>query len=167
MEFVERVFKELRDNEVRYVVVGGVALLLHGVVRLTLDLDLAVLLERDNLTSFLGVMEKLGMRPRVPVPPSDILDPDKVAEWKSEKNMKAFTFLNPREPGDEIDLLIEEIIPFDEIMKDAVTFSISGVPVKVVSIEHLKKMKSISGRAQDLADLESLAELEKIRDEQR
>ncbi len=40
--FYEEVFRKLSDREVKYAVAGGVALVLHGVVRLTADLDLIV-----------------------------------------------------------------------------------------------------------------------------
>jgi hypothetical protein len=165
MEAMEIVFRELHTAGVRFVVIGGVALLLHGVVRLTLDLDLVIIPTEDNLRSFLKVMKKLGMRPRVPVDPADLLNPDTVARWRQEKNMKAFTFINPKEPANDIDILIDEIIPFGEIARDAVVFDISGIPVSVISIPHLKRMKMIAGRPQDLADLASLSELEKIKDD--
>jgi hypothetical protein len=167
MESMEIVFRELHAGGVRFVVIGGVALLLHGVVRLTLDLGLVIIPAEDNLRSFLKVMQKLGMRPRVPVDPTDLLKPDIVDRWRHEKGMKAFTFINPKEPTDDIDILIDEIIPFDEIARDAVVFDISGIPVNVISIPHLKRMKMIAGRPQDLADLESLSELEKMKDDEK
>jgi hypothetical protein len=162
MEFTEKVFKFLHDRDIKFVVVGGVALVLHGVVRLTFDLDLAISLDRSNLSAFLDVMKKLGMLPRVPVDPQDLLNPEVVESWKTEKGMKVFTFIRPDHPGDDIDMFIEDIIPFDDLYKDAVEFIIGRVPVKVVSIPHLKRMKQIAGRPQDLADLDSLSELERI-----
>jgi hypothetical protein len=139
-----------------------VAIVLHGVVRLTFDLDLAISLDRSNLSAFLDIMKKMGMVPRVPVDPQDLLNPEVLETWKSGKGMKVFTFTKPNHPGDDIDIFVEDIIPFDELYKDAMEFIIGSVPVKVVSIPHLKRMKQIAGRPQDLADLDSLAELERI-----
>jgi len=158
----ERLFEKLHGRGIRFVVVGGVALVLHGVVRLTFDLDLAVGLDQKNLSEYLKLMKKLNMVARAPVDPQQLLDPGILEEWKSEKGMKVFTFYNPKAPGDEIDMFIEEIIPFEDLYRDSVEFIIGKTPVKVASIEHLKEMKRKAGRPQDLADIESLSELEKL-----
>ncbi len=62
--YYESVFKALQENNVRYAVAGGVALVLHGVVRFTADLDLIVDLEPENLSRFVHTMSGLGYRPR-------------------------------------------------------------------------------------------------------
>lgn len=46
----EEIFRALNANKVKYVVVGGIALVLHGVVRLTADLDLIVRLVRQKIS---------------------------------------------------------------------------------------------------------------------
>ena len=58
--YYQEVFSALAEKKIRYVVVGGVALVLHGVVRLTADLDLMVALDYANLGKFLAVMAELG-----------------------------------------------------------------------------------------------------------
>ena len=72
-------FCTLVDGGVDFVVAGGVAMVLHGVERMTLDLDIAVSLESANLHRFLHAMEQLALVPRAPVPASIILDPEKVS----------------------------------------------------------------------------------------
>lgn len=52
---------------VEFIVCGGVAAVLHGVERMTMDLDVSVNLTAKNLDRFVGVLQKLGLRPRVPV----------------------------------------------------------------------------------------------------
>jgi hypothetical protein len=56
----EEIFRELNRRKIDYIVVGGVAVVMHGVVRLTADLDLMVHLEEKNLTKFVKVMNELG-----------------------------------------------------------------------------------------------------------
>jgi len=51
----EDIFTKLNERKVNYLVVGGIALVLHGVVRLTADLDLIVKLQSDNLAKFISV----------------------------------------------------------------------------------------------------------------
>ena len=73
--YYENVFRSLQKKNIRYAVAGGVALVLHGVVRFTADLDLIVDLEQENLGRFVQAMTELGYRPRNPVNAGDLLDP--------------------------------------------------------------------------------------------
>ncbi len=72
--FYLEVIQTLNEADVRYTVVGGVATILHGAPRMTGDLDLAVTLEKENLLGFVGAMERLGYKPRVPVDPTGLAD---------------------------------------------------------------------------------------------
>lgn len=74
--FYEEIFRELNRRKIDYVVVGGVAVVMHGVVRLTADLDLMVHLEEKNLTKFVEVMNELGYKPKVPVKAESFIDPE-------------------------------------------------------------------------------------------
>jgi hypothetical protein len=78
--YYEEVFRELNRKRVRYLVAGGIALVLHGVVRLTADLDLILDMSQTNLTKFLAVMKKLGYKPKLPVKAEYFLAADKRAE---------------------------------------------------------------------------------------
>jgi len=75
----------LSDYHVDFVVAGGVAMVLHGVERTTLDLDVAVSLEPGNLRRFLQALASLRLVPRAPVPAEIILDQQRIAELIREK----------------------------------------------------------------------------------
>ncbi len=60
--FYEELFRQLNRKHIDYVVVGGVALVMHGVVRLTADLDLMLHLEEKNLRRFVDLMNELRYR---------------------------------------------------------------------------------------------------------
>lgn len=64
---LERVLGALERAGVRYLVVGGVAVVLHGYLRTTADLDLVVGLEPENVRRAVGAFRDLGFEPRVPV----------------------------------------------------------------------------------------------------
>lgn len=83
--YYEEVFKALNEKGVKYVVVGGVALVLHGVVRMTADLDLFIKMDEENITSFLTAMRELDYKPKIPVQAGDFSDPQKRLQWKKEK----------------------------------------------------------------------------------
>jgi hypothetical protein len=163
--FYEDVFRKLQESDVRYAVAGGVALVLHGVVRLTADLDLIVDLDRENLKRFIQAMKELGYGPRVPARAEDFEDPAIRAAWKSEKHMEVFSFINQSKPMDLIDVFIDEKIPFESINRDMVRVTAKGITIPVVSISHLKMLKKAAGRPQDIADIEAIESLENVEKE--
>ncbi len=59
---------------VRYVVVGGLATVLHGYARLTADIDLMVDLEPEELRKSIDALAGYGMVPRLPVDPYGFAD---------------------------------------------------------------------------------------------
>ena len=108
--FYEDVFRKLDEEAVRYVVIGGVALVLYGVIRLTADLDLFVGMGGSNLKKFLKAMKDLGYKPKMPVIPEDFANPEKRREWKQQKGMKVFSFYHPAQPMKLIDSFVIEAI---------------------------------------------------------
>ncbi len=165
--FYEEVFRKLAEQKIRYAVAGGVALVLHGVVRMTADLDLIVDMDKSNLARFISSMNELGFRPRVPVQLEDFISAEKREQWKQEKGIKVFTFYNPKKQIHQIDVFIEEYIPFGEIEKEIVHVQARDISISVVSIRHLKVLKNISARSQDLADIAMLEDLEGMEDKEQ
>jgi hypothetical protein len=161
--YYKAVFKELNERGVKYLVVGGVALVLHGVVRLTVDLDLMLKMNEKNLTKFVSAMESLGYKPKVPVKAVDFINPEKRKKWAGEKGMKVFSFYSPLKSFMIVDVLLGESINFDEAFGSKVTIDVRGVKIPVVSVKHLKALKKMSGRGQDLADVKSLEKLKRIK----
>jgi len=158
--YYEKVFRSLQKNNIRYAVAGGVALVLHGVVRFTADLDLIVDLEKENLGRFVQAVTELGYRPRNPVNAGDFLDPAIRERWKREKGMEVFSFIDPSQPMSLIDVFIEEKIPFREVLQEIVQMEARGIVIPVVSLRHLKRLKKAANRPQDLADIEAIEALE-------
>lgn len=158
--YYEDVFRSLQMNKIRYAVAGGIALVLHGVVRFTADLDLIVDLEPENLRCFVKAMTELGYRPRNPVNVEDFLASAVREVWKRDKGMEVFSFVDPAQPMALIDVFIEEKIPFREVLQEIVQMGAKGITIPVVSLRHLKKLKRSAGRPQDLADIEAIEALE-------
>lgn len=161
--FYEEVFRTLNKNKVRYLVVGGGAVVLHGVVRMTADLDLFVDLKKNNLLKFTEVLTNLGYRPKIPVRLSDFADKLKREEWRKEKGMLVFSFYHFKRYQDHIDVFVYEPIGFEEAYKRKEVMSAGRIKIPVISIKYLTKMKAIAGRPQDIADIEALKEVEMLR----
>lgn len=150
------------DRGIRYAVAGGVALVLHGVVRLTADLDLIIELTSDNISRFIAVMNDLGYKPKQPVKAEDLIEPENRKRWEEEKGMKVFSFFHPAGPMNLIDIFINEPVGFDEIEKEVVVFESRDIRIPVISKRHLKMLKMESKRPQDIADIAALDDLERI-----
>lgn len=165
--YYEDVFEELNRGGVKYLVVGGIALVLHGVVRLTVDLDLMVYLGERNLIKFINALESLGYKPKVPVKALDLVDPKNREKWKREKGMTVFSFYQPKKPFEIIDIFVDEPIDFNKSYRNRKVIRVKNISIPIVSIEDLKKLKSISAREQDIADIKALDELERIKNEKR
>ena len=87
MALLEPLFKALNDAGVRYVVVGGLAVVLHGHARLTVDVDLVVDLAGDQALKAINALVGLGLRPRVPVNPGDFADRSVRETWMRDRGM--------------------------------------------------------------------------------
>jgi len=153
------ILQELTERGVQFIVCGGVAVVLHGVERMTLDLDLVVEMSHENLQRFIDAMRALNLVPRVPVPPEDLLSPEKVRVMIEEKNMAAFSFINLKNPFQQVDILVLE--KFDDFLSDAEVQDVGGFEIKIASKEKLIEMKKRAGREKDLLDIQSLQRLKK------
>jgi len=158
----EKIFQALNKEKIQYLVVGGVAVNLHGYIRFTGDLDLLVLLDEKNLAKLDRVMKKLGYSERLPVSVLELQDQKQVRKWLKEKNMRAYSFTPPKETLLQIDIIIEESLKFEKIAKNKSNKRMDGVTIPVVSIQDLITMKKKANRTQDLEDLKQLIELKKL-----
>ena len=82
---IEQVLSALNASRVRYLVVGGVAVVLHGHLRATADLDLIVQLGTENALDAVRVLEGLGFSPVAPVPATMFADPTARQSWIEDK----------------------------------------------------------------------------------
>ena len=153
---LEAIFAALERAHVRYLVVGGVAVVLHGHPRFTADLDLVLALDAANVRAALGALRALGYTPRAPVPTEDLADPVRRAEWVRNKGMTIFSLASPAHPATEVDLFVEEPFPFEEAYSRAVRADLGEACVWIAGIADLVAMKRRAGRPQDLEDVRNL-----------
>ncbi|MFO0748017.1 MAG: hypothetical protein U1F43_20510 [Myxococcota bacterium] len=156
MSDFETIFRALAAARVRYLTVGGVAVVLHGLPRFTADLDLVVDLERENLTAALGALSALGYRPRAPVPLHDFADAAKRAEWVATKGLTVLSLWSPQYPATEVDLFVEVPFAFDEAYSRALHADLGDAIAVVVAKADLIEMKARVGRPKDLEDVRGL-----------
>lgn len=157
--FFKRILKELENRKIKYLAIGGVAVNLHGYNRNTNDLDIILSFEEKNVKLFVALMKDLGLVPKAPVDPNELVNPEKREFWKNEKSMKVFSFFNPSNEQEVLDVMIQDYIMYDEALKNSKLLKDENISIPVVSIDDLIKLKEISGRARDLVDLKILRKL--------
>lgn len=77
---IREIFAALDANHVDYVVVGGFAVIMHGYLRATADLDLVVGLSDENARHAVDAFASIGLRPRLPVTLNDFANSAKRSE---------------------------------------------------------------------------------------
>ncbi len=152
-------FKALNEANVQYIVVGGLATVLHGYARFTADIDLVINLNQQEAIKAINTLTSLGLKPRVPVDPLEFANQETRESWVKDKNMLVFSFYDPDNPLIIIDVFIREPFPFDEMIKRSVKMKLGDVTVPVCSIIDLIEMKKIAGRPKDLEDIKYLQDL--------
>ncbi len=153
---LERILAALANSGARYLVVGGVAVVLHGHPRFTADLDLVLALDPANLRRALDALARLGYRPRAPVSLDAFLDPATRVRWIEEKGLTVLSLWSSELPATEVDIFASEPFPFDAAYERAVRADLGSVLVTVVSLPDLIALKRSAGRPQDLEDIRSL-----------
>jgi predicted nucleotidyltransferase len=159
MAFFVPVFKQLNTANVRYVVVGGVATILHGYVRATTDIDLIVDLQVEEATRIIQVLVDAGYKPRIPVPAIDFADAAKREDWISTKGMTVFSMFHPEHFGLSIDLFAKSPINFDELWERSNVFDVAGTGIRACSLDDLLTLKKMAGRSKDKDDIEKLMKI--------
>ena len=139
-------FKEfmqlLNDNQVRYLVLGGYAVALHGYPRYTKDIDIWIEMSSLNAYNLIKALEGFGFG-SLGLTIDDFLTPDQVIQLGY--------------PPNRIDLITTpDGVEFQTCYLSRIEVKIDDIIVNFIDLENLKKNKKASGRLQDLADLENL-----------
>jgi len=154
------IFEALNRANIRYLVVGGVAVNLHGHRRFTADIDILLALDEENLAKMTTLMHAMGYIERLPVQLQALSDPEKIQQFLDEKGMTAYTFLSDNRERVDIDVLAAKSLAFEKYEKRKVVLDIDeGIHVPVVSIDDLLALKREANRSKDIEDVQILLEL--------
>jgi predicted nucleotidyltransferase len=142
---------------VDFVVIGGIALIAHGSARNTRDLDIVYATDPANLEALGAAMIEIRARLRgAPkelqfVPDAGTLRQTQILTLDSDEGW--------------IDLLVAPAgsPPYTELRERAERVTIGGVAVLIASLEDLERMKRAAGRIRDLADLEEIEVIRRLR----
>lgn len=140
------VSKALNDAGVRFIVCGGQAVVAHGYVRFTADLDIAIRLDGDSIRKALDALGAAGYRTTLPVTAEQIADAKTRERGAQEKNMTVLNFVSDADPLGTIDVLIQNQFDFDaEYAAADVIELIPGLSWRVLRLDALIAMKLAVG----------------------
>lgn len=138
-----RLLADLNAAAIRYVVIGGIAVIRHGVVRATRDVD--VLVARNDIDRLRELVERW----QATRPDGSPLTTDDVVPDRS---------IHLRTPHGFLDVMPEPGRPlsFEELEARAETRRVDGTPAPICSLADLVALKRLAGRGRDLVDLDEL-----------
>lgn len=156
----EAIITALSRQNVRYLIVGGLATAAHGYVRMTADLDLVIDLAPPNIQAAFLALDELGYQPRVPITADQFANPAMRASWIQEKRMLVLNLFSETHPLMPVDIFVDTPFAFEEAYEDALCQVLeSGYECRFVALPRLIEMKTAAGRAKDLDDLAHLSQL--------
>lgn len=139
----------LNAEGAKYLVVGGVACILHGYVRATIDLDILIERNRENITRVLAALGKTGY--------------GFAREWTADQVLaKPITII-----GDDpaVDLfLVAWTVEYEQAISRAWTAEVEGVSIPVIGLDDLIATKR-TGRTLDAVDIEALETIRRLKSE--
>ena len=124
-------------------IVGGVAASILGRPRLTEDVDVLVLLDREDWSSFLAAGQGFGFVPRV----------DDALGFAEESRV---LLVLHRPSGTPIDVVLGALALEEEIVRGAARIEIAGVAISLPTPESIVVMKALAQRSRDVADIEGI-----------
>lgn len=150
---VEHIFAALDAHGVDYVVVGGIAVQVHGHVRMTNDLDLIPSPTPANLKRLAEALNDLQAR---------VLNPGSEHLQIDARMLPRATLWQLSTPDGDIDILHDApgAAPFPQLRQRALTIAFGDIEIPIAGRDDLIKMKRASGRPTDLADIAALTEPE-------
>lgn len=154
-----RIFRALVVRGVDFVVIGGIAAVVHGSPRVTQDLDVSFAVDSGNLEMLGAALISLEARLRGV--------PDDVPFAPDAATLRRVDVLTLDTSAGALDVLARPkgAPPYEELRRGADRYDVGGFAVLVASIPHLIAMKRAAGRPKDVADIVELEAIQRLRRE--
>jgi hypothetical protein len=153
----DEILRRLVERGVDFVVIGGIAAVLHGSPRNTFDLDICLATDHANLNALADVLTALGARLKganeeVPFVPD-------------ARTLLQIDLLTLVTSLGELDVLAHPpgAPAYPDLRRNADRYDLGSFNVSVASIDDLIAMKQAAGRAKDLVDIEELDAIKRLR----
>lgn len=151
--FLIKLISAFNKTGIKYALVGGHAVAIHGAIRGTMDVDFILKWEISNLEKTEETLNNLGLVSRLPISAVDVYDFRE--EYINNRNLIAWNFYNPIRPSEQVDIIITHNLANVK----TINVMYQNNRITVISKKALIQMKKESGRDQDLLDIEALEKL--------
>ena len=151
--FLIRITQAFEEAKLPYAVVGGYAVALHGAVRGTIDIDIIISLKAQDFEKAENILTNMHLKPKLPIHASDLFKNRKA--YINEKNLTAWSFINPQNPMECVNIIITEDLNGKQIVRK----QIGSHSIQILGKSDLISMKKKASRAQDLEDIKALERL--------
>jgi hypothetical protein len=152
----QAVLDALTTAGVRFVVIGGVAMLLHGANNVTFDIDISFARDRENLNRLSSVL--VAQRARLRGLPPDLPILVDVHTLRSSTSLTLETQLG------DFDLLAEPagVDSFEGLYGRSKLLNVEGTPVHVACVDDIIAMKRAADRPKDREHIMQLLALQRL-----
>jgi len=158
----EAIARELAADDIRYLIVGGLAMQVHGSDRVTYDIDMVIQLEPRNVIKAFAALARASYHPSVPVTVAQFADATTRERLRSDKGMVVLNFWSDRYPATKLDMFVAEPFDFDSEYERAIRdSSIPGVELRFPRADTLLAMKRLANRPKDQNDILFLESLQR------
>jgi hypothetical protein len=155
----DEILRRLTSRGVDFVVIGGIAAVLHGSAQATYDLDICFATDPGNLEALGDVLIALSARLKGVK--------DEVAFVPDARTLREIEMLTMVTKLGELDILARPAGSpgYEALRRNADRFDIDGFSVLIASIDDLIAMKLAAGRSKDLISVEELEAIKRLRRE--
>ena len=150
------ILEHFESKNITYLIVGGLAVVLHGRPRLTTDIDLIIALDKENCLKTIEILENLNYKPRIPVNSKDFADPKIRNNWIKEKGLTVMSFFSETNPLVGIDIFVECPSDYDAMLSRSIYKELGDIKVRVASIDDIISLKKVANRPKDIEDIKAL-----------
>jgi hypothetical protein len=149
-------FGVFREHRVEYLVVGGFAVYAHGVLRGTVDLDIIPRPDLANLSRLGEALVSVRARLHRAAQPVNIGDPHMLRRASLVPLMTDHGRLDLLNVASTSGITAK----YAELRDRALDIELDGIPLAILGLDDLVRMKRAAGRDQDLADIRALTALD-------
>jgi hypothetical protein len=142
-----QVCEALNRSEAKYLVIGGIACVLHGYVRATTDVDILIGRTPANAARVLDALSTIGY--------------GFAREWTPGEILKRPVTVIGDDPAVDV-FTVAWKVKYEQAANRSSVVAVDGVPIPLISIDDLIETKR-TGRALDAADIEALEEIKRLR----
>ena len=149
-----KIINKFNELKFKYVIVGAAALVIHGLPRSTLDVDVYIPAKGENLDKLFAIADSLGLQ----------TEQKAILNITHSPNLFTNQWLCFSYKGqDVLDVFLADEKEFNKIYKNSERKKDKSIAIRVASLKDIKAMKKACGRPIDIADIKLIEEAQRYK----